>query len=119
MLPRFDAGEVLRLVEAHGITRLFLVPAMARLLLDHGDIDRRELGSVRNISVGGAPASRELLAELDAAFGCEPICRYGMTAEGPTLPRSRDVPGRPTSHDPRATTGRTHTRFAPGAHQPP
>ena len=35
MLPRFDAGEVLRLVEAHRVTRLFLVPAMARLVLDH------------------------------------------------------------------------------------
>src|SRR3546814_15677511 len=79
---------------------------MARLLLDHGDIDRRELGSVRNISVGGAPASRELLAELDAAFGCETICGYGMTEAGPTLTRSLAVPGRPSSLDQRATTGR-------------
>ena len=39
MLPRFDAGEVLRLVEAHGVTRLFLVPAMARLVLDHPTLD--------------------------------------------------------------------------------
>src|SRR3546814_14162932 len=79
---------------------------MARLLLDHGDIDRRELGSVRNISVGGAPASRELLAELDAAFGCETICGYGMTEAGPTLTRSLAVPERPSSLDQRATTGR-------------
>src|SRR3546814_11520737 len=79
---------------------------MARLLLDHGDIDRRELGSVRNISVGGAPASRELLAELDAAFGCETICGYGMTEAGPTLTRSLAVPGRPSSLDQRATPGR-------------
>ena len=41
MLPRFDAGEVLRLVEAHGVTRLFLVPAMARLVLDHPSPRRR------------------------------------------------------------------------------
>ena len=31
LLPRFDAGEVLRLVERQRVTRLFLVPAMARL----------------------------------------------------------------------------------------
>ena len=30
MLPRFDAGEVLRLIEAHRVTRLFAVPAMVR-----------------------------------------------------------------------------------------
>ena len=47
MLPRFDAGEVLRLVEAHGVTRLFLVPAMARLVLDHPDAATRDLSSVR------------------------------------------------------------------------
>ena len=34
MLPRFDAGEVLRLIETHGVTRLFGVPAMLRMLLD-------------------------------------------------------------------------------------
>src|SRR3546814_16540799 len=115
MLPRFDAGEVLRLVEAHGITRLFLVPAMARLLLDHGDIDRRELGSVRNISVGGAPASRELLAELDAAFGCETLCGYGLTEAGTTLPRRLAVTGPPPAPRPRATPrGHTPRTYPPG-----
>ena len=68
MLPRFDAGEVLRLVEAHGVTRLFLVPAMARLVLDHPDAATRDLSSVVQISVGGASASAALLAELEDAF---------------------------------------------------
>jgi len=106
MLPRFDAGEVLRLVEAHGVTRLFLVPAMARLVLDHASIGARDLSSVVQISVGGAAASAALLAELEDAFACQAICGYGMTESSPTLTRSLPAPGRPSTRAQRATTGR-------------
>ncbi len=106
MLPRFDGGEVLRLVEAHRVTRLFLVPAMARLLLDHPDGATRDLSSVVQISVGGAAASGSLLAELEDAIGCQAICGYGMTESSPTLTRSLPIPGRPSTREQRATTGR-------------
>jgi fatty-acyl-CoA synthase len=87
------------------VTRLFLVPAMARLLLDHPDVSDRDLSSVRQISVGGAPSSTGLLAELEAAFGCECICGYGMTESGPTLTRSLPKPGAAPNPAQRATTG--------------
>jgi fatty-acyl-CoA synthase len=106
MLPRFDAGEVLRLVEAHGVTRLFLVPAMARLVLDHPDLPTRDLSTVVQISVGGAAASAALLAELEDAVGCQAICGYGMTESSPTLTRSLPIPGTPSTRAQRATTGR-------------
>lgn len=105
LLPRFDAGEVLRLVEVENVTRLFLVPAMARLVLDHPSRPERDLTTVRQISVGGAPASAGLLGELEAAFGCECICGYGMTESSPTLTRSLPKPGRPSTPEQRATTG--------------
>jgi fatty-acyl-CoA synthase len=105
MLPHFDAGEVLRLVEAHRVTRLFLVPAMARLVLDHPSRPERDVSSVTQISVGGAPSSPALLAELEAAFGCRCICGYGMTESGPTLTRSLPKPGTAGSLEQRATTG--------------
>ena len=60
---------------------------------------------MRQISVGGAPASAALLAELEAAFGCECICGYGMTESSPTLTRSLPKPGRPSTPEQRATTG--------------
>jgi fatty-acyl-CoA synthase len=106
MLPRFDAGEVLRLVEEHRVTRLFLVPAMARLVLDHPDVGHRDLSSVVQISVGGAAASGALLAELEDVVGCQAICGYGMTESSPTLTRSLPIPGRPSTRAQRATTGR-------------
>jgi fatty-acyl-CoA synthase len=105
LLPRFDAGEVLRLIVAHRVTKLFLVPAMARLVLDHPTRPERDLTSVVQISVGGAPTSPALLAELEQAFGCPCICGYGMTESGPTLTRSLPKPGASTSLAQRATTG--------------
>ena len=106
MLPRFDAGEVLRLVEAHRVTQLFLVPAMARLVLDHPALGDHDLTSVRRISVGGAASSPDLLDELEAAFsGADVICGYGMTESSPTLTRSLPKPGTAGDRSQRATTG--------------
>jgi fatty-acyl-CoA synthase len=87
------------------VTRLFLVPAMARLVLDHPDVDRRDLTSVVQISVGGAPSSAALLDELAAAFACDVICGYGMTESSPTLTRSLPKPGTAPTREQRATTG--------------
>ncbi len=105
MLPRFDAGEVLRLVEAHRVTRLFGVPAMIRMLLDHPDLAATDCSSVVGTSIGGAPVSPGMLAEVEAAFGCTAICGYGMTEASPTLTRSLDKPGEASSTERRATTG--------------
>jgi len=104
-LPRFDAADVLRLVEREGVTRLFLVPTMARALLDAPDVRERDLSSVHQVSIGGAPSTPELLAEVEDAFGCEAICGYGMTESSPTLTRSLDKPGAEPSRAKRATTG--------------
>ena len=105
MLPRFDAGEVLRLVAAEGVTRLFLVPAMATALLEHPDLRTGSWPTLRQISVGGAPLGGELLGELERRLGCPCICGYGMTESSPTLTRALDKPGEPSDPARRATTG--------------
>jgi fatty-acyl-CoA synthase len=105
MLPRFDAGEVLRLIATERVTRLFLVPAMATALLEHPDLGTRAYPSLRQISVGGAPLGRELLGELEDRLGCPCICGYGMTESSPTLTRALDKPGEPSDPARRATTG--------------
>ena len=105
LLPRFEPAEVLRLVETHGVTRLFVVPAMMRAILDDPSFDDRDLRSVRQVSIGGAPAGPDLLAEVEDRVGAETICGYGMTESSPTLTRSLDKPGEPKSRVRRATTG--------------
>lgn len=105
MLPRFDPGEVLRLIEAEGATRLFAVPVMMRAILDHPDVGARDLSSLRQVSIGGAPTSPLMLADVEERLGCTCICGYGMTESGPTLTRSLDKPGEAPSAARRATTG--------------
>jgi fatty-acyl-CoA synthase len=105
MLPRFHPGEALARVESERVTRLFLVPTMARSLLDEPSLGSRDLSSLRQVSIGGAPAGPELLAEVEERLGCECICGYGLTESSPTLTRSLDKPGEPPSAARRATTG--------------
>lgn len=105
MLPRFAPAEVLRLIAAERVTRLFLVPAMAAELLRCPDLDSTDTSSLVQISVGGAPTPAPMLAELEDRFGCTVICGYGLTETAPTVTRSLDKPGDPPSRARRATTG--------------
>ncbi|MEY2568122.1 MAG: hypothetical protein QOE35_2651 [Actinomycetota bacterium] len=110
MLERFEPGEVLRLMEAESVTRLHLVPTMAIALLQHADIATRDLSSLVQATVGGAPAGARLLRELEDALGCEVIQGYGLTEAAPQLTKALTL----RSHDEltideqrrrRATTG--------------
>ncbi len=105
LLPRFDAAEVLRLVEAHRVTRLLLVPTMVQMLLDHPDRARRDVSSVTQVTVGGAPPPPDMLAAVEAAFDAECVCGYGMTETSPSMLRSLDKPGLEPSAERRASTG--------------
>lgn len=105
MLPRFDAGEVLRLVEAERVTRLYLVPAMASALLGDPSLEARDLSSLVQVSIGGAAARPEMVAEVEERIGCECICGYGLTEASPQLTKALDKPGEPRSRERRATTG--------------
>jgi fatty-acyl-CoA synthase len=110
MLERFDPAEVLRLIEAEGVTRLHLVPTMASSLVVSEALGRHDLSSLVQVTVGGAPPGPELLAELEAAFGCEVICGYGLTEAAPQLTkaltkRSHDGLSVEDQRRRRATTG--------------
>ena len=107
MLPRFDAAEVLRLVERERVTRLFLVPTMARLAARLPR--RRRRATCRRCARCRSAARRRRPScwpRSRTRFGCEAICGYGMTESSPTLTRSLDKPGTPAS------------RAAAGDHRP-
>jgi len=80
VLPRFDAGEALAAIEAHGVTLANFVPSMFRMLLDHPSIGTADLGSLRQLIYGAAPMAPALLDEILAAFPQIRIHHaYGMT----------------------------------------
>jgi long-chain acyl-CoA synthetase len=66
--PRFDAGEWLRLVERHHVDAVFVVPTMLRRILDHPDFARTDLGSLRTVAYGAAPAPPDLVVQATEAL---------------------------------------------------
>ncbi|MGH9671598.1 MAG: long-chain-fatty-acid--CoA ligase, partial [Bryobacteraceae bacterium] len=89
MVRRFEPAAVLRLIEEHHATHMSLVPTMANALLHAPELGRHVTSSLRQIMIGGAAASPELIARMERAFGCECISGYGLTETAPVLTSAR------------------------------
>ena len=75
----FDATAVLRCIETERITSAHFAPVMVRALLDHPDLGRFRLDTLRSIQYASAPMSVAQLREAMAAFGPIFTQVYGMT----------------------------------------
>jgi acyl-CoA synthetase (AMP-forming)/AMP-acid ligase II len=87
LLPQFDAGQWLEMVERERITHSFLVPTMMKKVLDHPDFSRRDLSTLRNLAYGGAPMPvpviREAIRRFPASTGF--VNAFGQTETTSTL----------------------------------
>jgi acyl-CoA synthetase (AMP-forming)/AMP-acid ligase II len=82
-MPRFDADRWLRVVEEDAPVSVFLVPAMAHLLIDHPRFDEADLSSVQLCSVGSAPLAPYVVERLQAKMPAALVSNnYGMTEAG-------------------------------------
>jgi acyl-CoA synthetase (AMP-forming)/AMP-acid ligase II len=82
-LPVFDAGRWLEVVEAERPVAVFLVPAMAQLLLDHPRFAEADLTSIAICSVGSAPLAPFVLERLQERMPEAMVSNnYGMTEAG-------------------------------------
>lgn len=61
---RYDPAEVLASIERNKVRRWNAVPTMVTRLLDHPDVPRRDLSSLKSISIGGAPVHAELMQRI-------------------------------------------------------
>ncbi|GAA5233637.1 acyl--CoA ligase [Verticiella sediminum] len=61
---RYDPAEVLATIERNKVKRWNAVPTMVTRLLDHPDVSRRDLSSLKSISIGGAPVHAELMQRI-------------------------------------------------------
>ncbi|MGW5146803.1 class I adenylate-forming enzyme family protein [Rhodococcus koreensis] len=97
---RFDAGEVLRILETEKIRSLFLVPTALTRLLSHPDFAHRDLSSLRSATLGAAPVPPSLLEQLRTAIPSLKVgvnTGYGLTEAGGavTAASGADVAARP------------------------
>jgi long-chain acyl-CoA synthetase len=87
LFSRFDAKEYVRAIERYRLTMLTGVPTMYALILQEEKLlNETDLSSVRNCSMGSAPASSNLLDNLAARFPDAKLnLNYGITEGGPIL----------------------------------
>jgi len=80
LLPKWDAGEALRLIEREKITYFVGVPTMSLELMNHPDRGNYDLSSLTDIAAGGAPRPVAHVERLRQAFpGSQPALGYGLT----------------------------------------
>jgi long-chain acyl-CoA synthetase len=80
LLPKFEAGAWLELVERYRVTQTFVVPTMLVRILDHPRFATTDLSSLRSLSYGAAAAPVELVRRaLDAFPGVDFSNTFGQT----------------------------------------
>jgi len=93
MLRKFDPTALMALVERHHVTRLLAVPTIFNAVLNSRERSRFDLTSLRQLIIGGSPASPDLVRALESELGTRAIVGYGLTETSPiiTLAQPRSV----------------------------
>jgi acyl-CoA synthetase (AMP-forming)/AMP-acid ligase II len=99
---KFDPAHALELIERHKVTRWAAVPTMVSRLLEHPDVQTRDVRSLRSLTVGGAPVHAELLQRIPIGFPgvkARIPTGYGLTENGgqATAASGTDTAQRPGS----------------------
>lgn len=76
---RFDPVKYLESAEKHKVTRLSAIPTVLTALLNHPDLEKYDLSSIRMISYSTCPMPPELILRAREKFRCEFQESYGMT----------------------------------------
>jgi acyl-CoA synthetase (AMP-forming)/AMP-acid ligase II len=96
-MPRFDLEQFLDLIEAHAVTRAYVVPPIALALGKHPAVEGRDLSSLRTIMSGAAPLGAELAEQVAERIDCQVIQGYGLTETSPVThmirPEGENRPG--------------------------
>ena len=82
VMPKFDAGPVLREIERLGITSFSAVPTMLQLLYDHPNFESTDLSSLRYAIYGGSMVTHRV-AHGWQGRGVQVLQGYGMTEASP------------------------------------
>ena len=83
IIPGFDPGVALDVIESERITCAITVPTMLAALNETQAASPRDVSSLRWISHGASPCAVEVLRRAHGLFECELIHLYGATETAP------------------------------------
>ena len=82
--PGFEAGAVLEAVEAEECTSLYGVPTMFIASLEHEDLAKRDVSTLRTGVMAGAPCPIEVMKQVITQLNMDEVTiAYGMTEVSP------------------------------------
>jgi len=80
LMPKWNAGEALRLIEKETVTYFVGVPTMSLELMQHPDREKYDLSSLTDVAAGGAARPVAHVKRLRESFGAaQPALGYGLT----------------------------------------
>ncbi len=79
MVPRFDTKQVLQTIERYRCTGFPGVPTMFQAMLDHPDLTKTDLSSLKVCISGGAPMPAPVHDKFEAVTGVRVVEGYGLT----------------------------------------
>jgi long-chain acyl-CoA synthetase len=93
LLPKFDPGEALEIMQRDKVTHFYGVPTMYGALLHHPGREGYDTSTLRICITGGASMPVEVLRGFEEEFGCELLEGYGLSETSPVA--CVNHPGRP------------------------
>ena len=91
----WTASDALALIDSERVTVSQGVPTQYRMMLDHPDLAKTDVSSLRIAGIGASRIPPELVAEMRERLGCPVVVRYASTesclATGTRLDDSDDV----------------------------
>ena len=98
LLPRFDPGTALDIIERDRVTIFEGVPTMYAAMLHHPEAEAARTASLRTCISGGAAMPVEILRGFEDKFGCMILEGYGLSETSPVASFNHpDKPRKPGS----------------------
>lgn len=90
----WNVEEAFKMIQEFRVTHLNAVPTMYIMMLNHPDIDKYDLSSLRELTCGGAPLPADVGLKWREKFGVEIREGYGMTELGAVTTQPLDRPAK-------------------------
>jgi long-chain acyl-CoA synthetase len=82
--PRFELDDVMRDIGKKKVTAFSAVPTIFTAMINHPDIGKYDLSSLKVCGSGAAPLPVQVMEKFEELTGCRIIEGYGLTETSPT-----------------------------------